>query len=132
MIRVVIDTNVLVSALWMRSGNPHKILDGVGRGEYMPCYDFRILAEYDDVLRRPKFMFPTRDVNGLIGRIKSKGFCTVAPHIDRIFVDDTDRAFYEVAVNCDAYLITGNRKHYPNEPFILTPSDFLSRKEQLT
>jgi len=123
--RVVIDTNILVSALWTAYGNPGKILDMVGLGKIKPCYDHRIISEYEEVLKRPKFMFSAKDIDGVLNRIKSKGFCIIAQESDRSFLDETDRAFYEVAVGCDAYLVTGNIKHYPSEPFIMTPSDFL-------
>jgi len=123
--RVVVDTNILVSALWTASGNPRKILDMVGRNEIKPCYDYRIIAEYEDVLSRPRFLFSAKDINGMLNRIKSKGFCTIAQKSTQNFVDETDRAFYEVAVSCDAYLITGNIKHYPDEPFVMTPAEFI-------
>jgi hypothetical protein len=41
--------------------------------------------------------------------------------------DETDRKFYDVAKATDAILITGNTKHYPNEPFVLTPAAFVQR-----
>ena len=126
---VVLDTNILVSALWTEGGNPHKILDMAGRNEIKICYDYRIIAEYQEVLKRPKFLFSARDINGVLNRIKAKGFCTVARQCAHSFTDETDRAFYEVAVTCDAYLITGNCKHFPNEPFILSPAQFLALME---
>ncbi len=54
---VVIDTNILVSALWSKNGLPAKILSMVVSGVLVPCFDDRILCEYKDVLNRPKFKF---------------------------------------------------------------------------
>ena len=54
---VVIDTNVLVSALWSKNGAPAKIISLVLQGKLIPCYDYRILSEYRTVLARPKFGF---------------------------------------------------------------------------
>ena len=42
-----------------------------------------------------------------------------------VFIDESDRVFYDVAATCDAYLITGNKKHYPVESFVFTPAEFL-------
>jgi predicted nucleic acid-binding protein len=42
-----------------------------------------------------------------------------------VLPDETDRVFYDVARASEAILITGNIRHYPNEPFIQTPADFL-------
>jgi hypothetical protein len=39
--------------------------------------------------------------------------------------DESDRVFYDVAKTAGAYLITGNTKHFPQEPFILTPAEFV-------
>ena len=126
---VVIDTNVLVSALWTSDNNHRKILDMIGRCEIKPCYDYRIITEYEDVLRRPKFYFSERDINGLLNRIKAKGYSVIAKHYPHALIDEKDRAFLEVAITCDAYLITGNSKHYPNEPFVLTSAEFLQLVE---
>jgi len=123
--KVVIDTNVIVSALWTDNGNPRKILDMLGRNELKICYDHRIMAEYEHVLGRPKFRFNRKDINGILNRVKAKGFCAIANECTAPFSEETDRAFYEVAVSCNAYLITGNKKHYPDEPFILSPTQFL-------
>jgi len=123
--KVVIDTNVLVSALYTADNNHRKILDMIGREEIKPCYDYRIIVEYENVLRRPKFGFLERDVNALLGRIKSRGYSVIAKSYPHAVIDENDRAFLEVAITCGAYLITGNTKHYPNEPFILTSAEFL-------
>ena len=41
--------------------------------------------------------------------------------------DEYDRVFYEIALtNEDSFLVTGNSKHYPNTPQVITPSEFLN------
>ena len=65
-------------------------------------------------------------IYSVLGRIQSKGICVAARECAGSFPDETDRAFYEVAVSCKAYLITGNNKHYPEEPFIMSPAQFLA------
>ena len=129
---VVIDTNVLVSTLWTDKGNPRKILDMVGKNTLKICYDHRIIAEYKYVLNRPKFKFSSYDVEVVLKRIKANGLCVAANICPIDFTDETDRAFYEVAVNCSAYLITGNKKHYPDAPFIISPAQFVVIYENQT
>lgn len=122
----VIDTNVLVSALWSRNGGPAKVMAMVLNGLIKPCYDYRILSEYRAVLNRPKFKFNTDEIKELIGFIEMIGISVVPEPLDVKFVDEEDKKFYEVAKYCNAVLITGNIKHFPEEPFVMTVTDFLN------
>ena len=126
--KVVLDTNVLVSALWNKHGSPAVVVRMVLDGLLTVCYDSRIIAEYTDVLHRPEFPFETADINILLGWIKEKSLSVVVPKSEIEFIDEDDRMFYEVAVFCDATLITGNIRHYPEEPFIMTVTGFLESK----
>lgn len=124
---VVVDTNVLVSSLWSKDGVPAQVMSLVLQGVVVPCFDFRILEEYNAVLSRPKFKFETWMVAAFLDRIKDVGVSvlpTPCPNVN--FIDEDDKKFYEVAVSTQATLITGNTKHFPVEPFIVTPSVFLS------
>jgi putative PIN family toxin of toxin-antitoxin system len=127
MIKVVIDTNVLVSALWKPIGNPFKIVELTLRDKIVPCYDHRIIHEYRAVLNRPKLAFSGIKVQCLLDEIKSRGFSVVVEKSLFPLPDESDRKFYDVATACEAYLVTGNVKHYPKEPFIFTPSEFLEK-----
>lgn len=126
--RVVIDTNILVSALWSRNGAPAQILAMLLHGQLTPCCDWRILTEYREVLCRPKFRFSTAEVNAIIDWIKTTGVSVVAVPIDTPFIDESDKKFYEVAKTCHAILISGNLKHYPNDPDVCSVQDFLSKR----
>jgi len=128
--KVVLDTNVLVSAFWKRPGNAGKIIDMVITRQLIPCYNAKVLLEYLDVLNRPKFKFSSSDVNNLLELIKIEGISVIAQRSSIPFVDESDRIFYDIATACRAYLITGNLKHYPNEPFIITPGKFLTAAPQ--
>ena len=55
--KVVLDTNVLVSALWSKQGNPNRIVEKLFKNEIELCYTDEIIEEYDEVLRREKFGF---------------------------------------------------------------------------
>lgn len=124
---VVIDTNILVSALWSRNGAPARVLSMIISGTLIPCYDYRILSEYREVLTRPKFKFSNGEVNALLEWIADNGRSVIAQPSDMVFVDEADKKFYEVAKFCEAKLITGNIKHFPNDELILTVSDFLEQ-----
>jgi len=123
--KVVLDTNILVSALWNKHGSPAAVVRQVLEDNLMICYDSRIIAEYTYVLHRPEFPFETADINILLDWIKENGISVVAPKSEINFIDEDDRMFYEVAVFCNATLITGNTRHYPEESFIMTVISFL-------
>jgi putative PIN family toxin of toxin-antitoxin system len=123
--RVVLDTNILVSALWSKDGNAAKILDMFICGELLLFYDARILAEYKAVLNRPKFTFKRAKVGLLINKIRNDGIVVTTEPCNLDFADEEDKKFYEVAKECNAFLITGNLRHYPNEPFIQSAVRFL-------
>ena len=132
MIRAVIDTNVLVSAL--RTRNPDspviRIYYAILRGDILVLHSPEIIAEYEDVLHRDKFSFDHNRVNEIIGFIKIRGeaISPVEPG-DASFPDPDDKVFYCVALAAQdggAALVTGNRRHFPNADFVLTPSEFVA------
>ena len=123
----VIDTNILVSALWSRDGAPARVLSLIISGELVPCYDYRILCEYREVLTRPKFKFTSGEVNALLDWITANGRSVVAEPLSVDFTDEADKKFYEVARFCSAKLITGNIKHFPKDASVMTVSEFLER-----
>lgn len=122
---IVLDTNVLVSALWSASSKPAAIVNAVLGNRFTVCYDYRILNEYYNVLRRPKFNFEEWEIQSLISHITSNGISVVAnPILGIPFTDESDRKFYEAAKFCHSPLITGNTKHYPQDSCIITVADF--------
>jgi putative PIN family toxin of toxin-antitoxin system len=125
---VVIDTNILVSALWSKSGAPARAVGLVLSGQLTPCYDHRIMLEYRQVLQRPKFRFRPAEINALLDWFKQSGRSVVPASLDITFVDEADRKFYEVAKYCGAVLITGNLKHFPSDDAVMSVSDFLEQR----
>ena len=123
----VLDTNVLVSALWSRDGEPAKILSLVLNGLITPCYDHRILAEYHNVLRRPKFGFPGWAITDLLEFFAETGLTVTPPPLPMASPDEADQKFYEVARHCRAWLITGNLKHFPQDELVLTVREALRK-----
>ena len=125
MIKIVIDTNVIVSAIINPDGPPSQLMALVLSNKFQVCYCSEIIEEYKDVLLRPKFGFNPRAVMQMLDSISSSGiFVDPAPSTIAL-PDKKDRVFYDTAIVTGAYLITGNIKHYPAEPFIMLPTDFL-------
>lgn len=127
---VVIDTNVLVSALWSKDGIPAKVISMILNDTIVPCYDYRIICEYREVLRRPKFGFSEGEINSLIDWIESNGQSVIAKPTTEEFVDEGDKKFYEVAKHCGAILVTGNLKHFPIDKSIMSPKEFIEKFEE--
>ncbi|HHY06093.1 MAG TPA: putative toxin-antitoxin system toxin component, PIN family [Clostridia bacterium] len=125
MLKAVIDTNVLVSALLSPSGKPAKVLDNVLNGSVVMCYDSRMIAECQAVLLRPKFGFAKKLVQQVLSFIIYSGLSIVPISIEAVFTDEDDKKFYEVAKTAEAYLVTGNVKRFPEEPRVMTPQEFL-------
>ena len=115
---VVLDTNILVSGLLSPNGKPARLLDRVMYGEDVLCVDERILREYREVLFRPKFRFDSDAVESLLSYLRSHSLIVTPDATDVPFTDESDRKFYEVAKFCNATLVTGNLKHFPDDPLV--------------
>jgi len=125
--KVVIDTNILVSAL-LSNGPPAVIMDFIADGILIPFYNDFIIAEYWEVLQRSKFCFHSSRVNRLINSIIKAGLIFEADKPSAMpLPDEDDRIFYDTAKASSSFLITGNKKHFPKETFILSPADFLKQ-----
>ena len=122
--KAVIDTNVLVSSIWKPSGNARLVTSSIICGLVTPCYDSRIMSEYRIVIARPKFRFPPEEVQYLLSVIIDYVRPTPIPDAD--VKDEDGRAFYEVAKYCNAPLVTGNIKHFPDDPIVMSLADFCS------
>jgi putative PIN family toxin of toxin-antitoxin system len=125
MIKVVLDTNVVVSALMSPDGNPAQILNMVFNGDIQVCHNEGMLVEYKDVLPRPSLKILPEKANRFLEILSEIG-TSIEPIVSTVQLPhESDRAFYDTARECAAILITGNIKHYPTENFIMTPREFL-------
>ena len=108
---------------------PGQVLDLALSGVIIPLINKTIVEEYNDVLLRPKFGFPEFIVKDTLEEIKNHGINVDAETLDIDLPDPKDRVFYEVVMEerkeKEAYLITGNIKHFPEKPFIVTPRQML-------
>ena len=124
--RVVLDTNVLVSALMTPAGNPASVYKMFLNGEIVLVYCEGIMMEYEDVLHRPRLRIPAEDADTILETIRQCGEL-VAPSPSIVSMpDEDDCVFYDAARTTGAYLITGNTRHYPASSFALTPKEFLA------
>lgn len=87
------------------------------------------MGEYQAVLSRPKFHLPERVIQDLLAEIHHCGVFVDAPELDAELPDSKDRVFFEVVMeqrkSGDAYLVTGNIRHFPEKPYIVTPRQML-------
>ena len=124
----VIDTNVIVSSILSSHSDSATVLvrDNILDGKLIPLFNVEILAEYKDVLNRPKFKFPSSLVKAVLDAITSIGLYMDRTESGELFPDPKDAVFYEVALSKeDSYLVTGNTKHFPTSPIVVTPAEML-------
>ncbi len=128
MIYAVIDTNVLVSALLTKSENAPTamVLKSVMNGHVTPLLNKEICAEYLDVLSRSKFHFTPSLVKQQLEAIEKRAVYAGRVKSKEVFPDADDVVFYEVALSReDSYLVTGNTKHFPKNPIVVTPAEMM-------
>jgi len=130
-LKIVLDTNVLVSAFLKPRSKPARIMRLVLQGDIQIIVNEHILAEYLEVLKRPKFNLNLKNVQTILEVIRLKGIN--APSLAESFdlPDSSDEPFLEAALASTAdVLITGNRKHFPKKfckgQMVVSPSEFLN------
>ena len=129
----VIDTNVLVSAMLKFQSVPGQIANEALLGALIPLLSLlfdEIVTEYREVLARPKFKFNQRTVDAFIDGIIDRGIFVDSVPVEEIIPDPKDVVFYEVVMEGrkeyeDAYLVTGNIKHFTVRSFVVTPKEML-------
>ena len=127
---VVIDTNIIVSALLSRymDASTVKVLEALFSSQIVPLYNDEILCEYEDVLHRKKFNFSENLIQLVIQSIRDNGISVERLTTGEDLPDPKDLVFYEVCMakrEEDSMLVTGNMKHFPARPFIITPNELL-------
>lgn len=128
-LKVVYDTNVVVSAIWKPESIPASLVALVMGKQVKLFYSPAIFEEYEEVLRRPKFGFSAStvdtfllDIKRIAKRVRPTQRVTQAPH-------EPDNRFLECAQAAAAdYLVTGNKRHFPFAAFhktqIVSPAEF--------
>lgn len=112
--RVVLDTNILISCCWKPGGNEHRVVEMVCSGQISGFVSNALIAEYREVSARRKFAAKqecfARTTERLIAAcqvVQVKTRCTVC-------IDPDDNMVLECAKDADGqYVITGNIQHFP-------------------
>ena len=126
----VIDTNVFISALLSKNDAAAtvQLYDRLLDGDIIPVYSKEIMNEYREVFSRSKFKIAPSLIDNLIYTIEKNGIMVEPSSTGAMLPDMKDLPFYEVVMekrDDNAYLVTGNMKHFPVEPFIVTPRQML-------
>ena len=137
MLRVVFDTNVIVSAALYEKSLPALLLSLGLEGKVRFFISPALLNEYETVLKRPRFKLGHKETAELIEKIKQKAVMVTPTKELRILeADETDKRILECAAKAKAdFVITGNKRHFPFEEFkgikILTPREFINKISEL-
>ena len=125
--KIVLDSNVIVSALLSPGGLPAKILNLVLDGSVTIVYDNCVFSEYVEVLGREKFNINRELIHTVLDFIRNEGEYKIALPQNIAFDDEDDKMFYELYKSGGTidYLITGNKKHFPNEDGIVSPREYI-------
>ena len=130
----VLDTNVLVSAMLKTGSVPGQVAAEALNGDIIPVLNDEIIAEYEDVLNRPKFRFDKRAVKVFLDELKKRAVYSDYGLIEDEIPDPKDVVFYAVLMEKrtedEAYLVTGNIKHFPMRTYVVTPREMLDIIEE--
>lgn len=129
--KIVLDTNVLVSGLLTPFGSCGEIVRMVVSADITICYDARILTEYREVLARPRFRFNPDHAAAILEQIEYRGLPVASHPLSRPLPDPDDEPFLAVALAGKAScLVTGNHAHFPPAlcctATVLSPAEFLA------
>ena len=125
----ILDTNVLVSALLKNGSIPWQVMEEAMRGDIIPVINDSILAEYENVLKRPKFKFDKRAVKVFLDEIKKRAVFAEPGLFEDVVLDEKDVIFYAVLMEKrkeeETYLVTGNLKHFPMRTYVVSPREMM-------
>ena len=133
MIFAVIDTNVFVSAYMTHNMDSakSKVVEHFLNGSIKLLYNEEIMAEYEDVLSRPHMHISSIECETLFAYIRENGILSERVDFNDLFIDEDDRVFYEIMLSQDdSFLVTGNLKHFPLTPRVVTPAQMLEILEK--
>lgn len=132
---VVLDTNVIVSAVLTERGPCARLLDMLVGGAFQLCADDRLLGEYDAVLRRPELRIAPADADIVTELVRRVALPIAAAPLPVELHDPDDLPFLEVAAAAEAILVTGNTRHFPKRVCkgvtVVSPKEFLELLRRL-
>ena len=125
----VIDTNVIVSSFLKEGSIPDQVVSLALDGPIIPLVNDEIIYEYTEVLTRNKFGLIESEVNAFLNEFIKRALFLDKTKTNEDFDDPDDIVFYEIVLTArsasNAYLITGNKKHYPIKSFVVTPREMI-------
>lgn len=127
---VVLDTNILVSSLISndKQSTINQLINFVFENKIIPIFTDDIYDEYLEVLNRKEFNILPYKIGGLLNLIKNKGIMIKAKEFEKVVVDHKDQIFYDAYMSKrddNAYLVTGNLKHFPISEYIVNAKQML-------
>jgi len=133
MFKVVLDTNIIVSALLKLGSKPELILRLFFDRYAKLCFSHEILEEYQGVLSRDKFRrhITKESLETFFTLLLAYGHLIIPTHkVNTILADPSDNVFLECAWEAQAdFLVTGNTRHFPFKTFhktkVASPDEFL-------
>ena len=109
--------------------NPWQVMEEAMRGDIIPVINDSILAEYENVLKRPKFKFDKRAVKVFLDEIKKRAVFAEPGLFEDVVLDEKDVIFYAVLMEKrkeeETYLVTGNLKHFPMRTYVVSPREMM-------
>ena len=125
----VIDTNVVISSMLKKTSIPGQVLDYVADGTIIPLLNEEILDEYEEVLSRNNFGFSEKAIADITSLFRETGVFLERTQTAEKFPDPDDAVFYEIVMTArkteGAYLVTGNSKHFPVKPFVVSAREMI-------
>ena len=138
MIYVIYDTNVIVSSFLKINSIPAKVIDYSFTKNHLviPIYNNDFFKEYGEVLRREKFNIKEFRIENFLNKLISVGEEINADDIEAELIDKDDIPFYKAFLKKKktenlVFLVTGNKKHFPINQFILSPREFYELIENI-
>lgn len=128
--RLIVDTNVWVSAFLTPGGTPAQLLHEVKRGRVTLVYSPQIEAEYREVLSRPKFNIVADLLVEFFARLEEDGQrITPEPIPLSKLPDPDDASFIATALAAGCPIVTGNARHFPADcgVEIISPAQCIER-----
>jgi putative PIN family toxin of toxin-antitoxin system len=137
MLKVVFDTNVIVSAALYEKSLPALLLSLALEDKVRFFVSPALLNEYEAVLKRPRFKLGQKQITELMGKINQKALIvTPNKQLKILEADERDNRILECATKAKAdFVITGDKRHFPFEEFkgskIVTPREFINSISEL-
>ena len=114
--RVVLDTNIIVSGLRSKNGLSYQILKGIGTLPIEICLSVALMLEYEDVLKRSKMIdYSNKQIDTILDFLAANSVHSKINYLWRPYLSDPkDDLLLELAFNANASIITYNLSDFQN------------------